>query len=69
MDNIVGLLIGVMVCIIVLYNVALPTINTSINTSGPGTANLSTANYNLSLVIPTLLITTIIVFVVRGMLA
>jgi hypothetical protein len=69
MDNIVGLLIGVMVCIIVLYNVALPTINTSINTSGAGTANLSTANYNLSLVIPTLLITTIIVFVVRGMLA
>jgi hypothetical protein len=69
MDNIVGLLIGVMVCIIVLYNVALPTINTSINTSGAGIANLSTANYNLSLVIPTLLIMTIIVFVVRGMLA
>lgn len=69
MDNVVGTLIGVMVCVIILYNVALPTINTSINTSGAGTANLSTQNYNLSLVIPTLLITTIVVYVVRSMLA
>jgi hypothetical protein len=67
MDNIIGLLIGVMVTVIILYNVALPTINTALYGAG-STANLSAQNVGLSAVIPTLLITTIVVYVVRGML-
>lgn len=67
MDNIVGLLIGVMVCIIILYNVTLPTVNTSVY--GSSAANLTATNLSLTTVIPTLLITTVVVYVVRGMLA
>ncbi|QLJ53492.1 MAG: hypothetical protein Sv326_1317 (plasmid) [Candidatus Fermentimicrarchaeum limneticum] len=68
MENIVGILIGVMVCVIILYNVVLPTVNTALNGAGATSANLTASNYTLSGVVPTLLITSVIVFVVRGML-
>jgi type II secretory pathway component PulF len=68
MENIVGILIGVMVCVIILYNVVLPTVNTALNGAGAASANLSASNYTLSGVIPTLLIVSVVVFVVRGML-
>lgn len=68
MDNIIGLVIGVMVTVIMLYAVVLPTINTSINGAAGVAANLTSAQYTLTLVIPTLLITTVVVFIARGML-
>jgi hypothetical protein len=68
MENLIGLFIGVMVSIIVLFNVTLPTINTALYGSGAGAANVSASNLTLSGVIPTLLITCVVVYVVRGML-
>jgi hypothetical protein len=62
-----------MIAVIILYNVVLPSFNTAMNQGNltptdTAWSNLSTANRGLSLVIPTLLITIVIVYTVRGML-
>ncbi len=67
MDNLVGVFVGVLVIVIILYNVTLPTMNTAVYGSGAA-ANLSAQNLTLTGTIQTLLVTTVIVYVVRAML-
>lgn len=70
MDNIIGLFVAIMVAMIVTYNVVLPTFNSSVVTANnTATHNMTAGNFALTNVIPTLIITTVVVFVVRGMLA
>lgn len=75
MENLIGLAITVMVCVILAWGVAFPqynslaTLNTQ-NASGgsaalAGTANVSTINAAIGTAIPLLVIVAIVVFVAR----
>ncbi len=60
MDNLISVFIGVLIAVIILYNVVLPTYNPLIyntTTVAGGAPNLTAQNVSLSAVLPTLLVT------------